>query len=38
VITNNHFESKAGVNAIELKAMITGVRGRAADLIQKYPN
>src|SRR5439155_26956145 len=27
VITNNHFESKAGVNALELKAMITGKRG-----------
>jgi len=26
VITNNHFESKAGVNALELKAMITGKR------------
>src|SRR6476646_3840459 len=38
VITNNHFESKAGVNAIELKAMITGKRVAApATLIQKYP-
>ena len=38
VITNNHFESKAGVNAIELKAMITGKRAVApATLIQKYP-
>ncbi|MEY2393729.1 MAG: hypothetical protein QOF94_74, partial [Acidobacteriaceae bacterium] len=26
VITNNHFESKAGVNALELKAMISGKR------------
>src|ERR1700751_1864794 len=26
VITNNHFESKAGVNALELKSMITGRR------------
>jgi len=26
VITNNHFESKAGVNALELKAMVTGKR------------
>ena len=26
VITNNHYESKAGVNALELKAMISGKR------------
>lgn len=38
VITNNHFESKAGVNALELKTMISGKRGLApATLIQKYP-
>jgi len=38
VITNNHFESKAGVNAIELKSMITGQRVPAPPtLIQKYP-
>ncbi|HYM77767.1 MAG TPA: DUF72 domain-containing protein [Candidatus Dormibacteraeota bacterium] len=38
VITNNHFESKAGVNAIELKSMITGKRVPAPPtLIQKYP-
>ena len=38
VITNNHFESKAGVNALELKAMITGKRVSAPPpLIQKYP-
>jgi uncharacterized protein YecE (DUF72 family) len=38
VITNNHFESKAGVNALELKAMITGKRVLAPPtLIQKYP-
>lgn len=38
VITNNHFESKAGVNALELKAMITGKRVTAPEtLIQKYP-
>ncbi len=38
VITNNHFESKAGVNALELKAMI-GKRRVAAPrtLIEKYP-
>ena len=38
VITNNHFESKAGVNALELKAMIGGKRVTApSTLIQKYP-
>ena len=38
VITNNHFESKAGVNAIELKGMISGRRVPApATLIRKYP-
>ena len=38
VIANNHFESKAGVNALELKAMITGQRVLAPPtLIQKYP-
>jgi uncharacterized protein YecE (DUF72 family) len=38
VITNNHFESKAGVNALELKALLTGKRVLAPPtLIQKYP-
>ncbi len=38
VITNNHFESKAGVNALELKAMIGGKRVPAPfTLIEKYP-
>jgi uncharacterized protein YecE (DUF72 family) len=38
VIANNHFESKAGVNALELKAMVTGKRVAAPPtLIQKYP-
>lgn len=38
VITNNHFESKAGVNAIELKSMLTGKRvGAPPSLIQEYP-
>ncbi|MGA9391052.1 MAG: DUF72 domain-containing protein [Candidatus Sulfotelmatobacter sp.] len=38
VITNNHFESKAGVNALELKTMITGKRVLAPlTLMQKYP-
>ncbi|MGA2856400.1 MAG: DUF72 domain-containing protein [Candidatus Sulfotelmatobacter sp.] len=38
VITNNHFESKAGVNALELKAMVSGKRVPAPPtLIRKYP-
>ena len=38
VITNNHFESKAGVNALELKAMVSGKRVPAPPtLIEKYP-
>jgi uncharacterized protein YecE (DUF72 family) len=38
VITNNHFESKAGVNAIELKSMISGKRVTAPPtLIHTYP-
>jgi len=38
VITNNHFESKAGVNALELKSMISGKRVLAPPtLIEKYP-
>jgi uncharacterized protein YecE (DUF72 family) len=38
VITNNHFESKAGVNALELKAMISSKRVLAPPtLIEKYP-
>jgi uncharacterized protein YecE (DUF72 family) len=38
VITNNHFESKAGVNALELKAMVTGKRVAAPPtLVRKYP-
>jgi uncharacterized protein YecE (DUF72 family) len=38
VIANNHFESKAGVNALELKAMLGGGRVLAPPtLIAKYP-
>jgi uncharacterized protein YecE (DUF72 family) len=38
VITNNHFESKASVNALELKAMVTGKRVLAPPtLVRKYP-
>jgi uncharacterized protein YecE (DUF72 family) len=38
VITNNHFESKAGVNALQLKSMLSAKRVLAPPtLIQKYP-
>jgi uncharacterized protein YecE (DUF72 family) len=38
VVANNHFESKAGVNALELKAMIGNRRVLAPPtLIEKYP-
>ena len=38
VITNNHFESKAGVNALELKSMLSGRRVPAPPtLIKRYP-
>ena len=38
VITNNHFESKAGVNALELKALLTEKRVLAPrTLLEKYP-
>jgi uncharacterized protein YecE (DUF72 family) len=38
VITNNHFESKAGMNAIELKSMLAGKKVAAPPtLIEKYP-
>jgi len=38
VITNNHFEGRAGVNALELKAMLGRRRVQAPPtLIQKYP-
>jgi uncharacterized protein YecE (DUF72 family) len=38
VIANNRFEGKAGVNALELKAMISGKRVTAPPaLIEKYP-
>jgi uncharacterized protein YecE (DUF72 family) len=38
VITNNHFESKAGVNALELKSMLSGRRVLAPlALMEKYP-
>jgi uncharacterized protein YecE (DUF72 family) len=38
VVTNNHFEGKAGVNALQLKHMLTGQRVKApASLLQHYP-
>ena len=38
VVTNNHFEARAGVNALQLKNMLTGQRVKAPDpLIRKYP-
>ena len=38
VITNNHFEGRAGVNALELKSMLTGKRVKAPPpLLQHYP-
>ena len=38
VVTNNHFESKAGVNALQLKHMLTAQRVKApAVLLDHYP-
>lgn len=38
VVTNNHFEAKAGVNALQLKHMLSGQRVRAPDpLLRHYP-
>jgi uncharacterized protein YecE (DUF72 family) len=38
VITNNHFEAKAGVNALQLKHMLTGQRVKAPErLLKHYP-
>ncbi len=38
VVANNHFEAKAGVNALQLKHMLTGERGAAPEaLLQHYP-
>jgi uncharacterized protein YecE (DUF72 family) len=38
VVTNNHFEAKAGVNALELKHMLNGKRVTAPEpLIEHYP-
>ena len=38
VVTNNHFEARAGVNALQLKSMLTGQRVKAPPmLLRKYP-
>ena len=38
VVTNNHFEGKAGVNALELKHMLSGKRVLAPEtLLRHYP-
>jgi uncharacterized protein YecE (DUF72 family) len=38
VVTNNHFEGKAGVNALQLKHMLTGQRVKAPEpLLRHYP-
>ena len=38
VITNNHYDAKAGVNALQLKNLLTGKRGKAPEtLLQRYP-
>ncbi|HEV7218949.1 MAG TPA: DUF72 domain-containing protein [Terriglobales bacterium] len=38
VVANNHFEAKAGVNALQLKHMLTGQRVRAPQpLLSHYP-
>jgi uncharacterized protein YecE (DUF72 family) len=38
VVANNHFEARAGVNALQLKHMLTGRRVQAPrPLLEKYP-
>jgi uncharacterized protein YecE (DUF72 family) len=38
VVTNNHFEARAGVNALQLKSMLTGKRVKAPpQLLGRYP-
>ena len=38
VVANNHFEAKAGVNALQLKHMLTGRRVKATEpLLTHYP-
>jgi len=38
VVTNNHFEAKAGVNALQLKTLLSGQRVKAPEpLLRRYP-
>ncbi len=38
VITNNHYDAKAGVNALQIKNMLTGRRVKATEsLLEHYP-
>ena len=38
VVANNHFEAKAGVNALQLKNLLTGNRVKAPEpLLRHYP-
>ncbi len=38
VVTNNHFEAKAGVNALQLRSLLTGERVKAPEpLLRRYP-
>ena len=38
VVTNNHFEAKAGVNGLQLKHMLSGQRVHAPEpLLRHYP-
>jgi len=38
VITNNHYQGRAGANALELKSMLSGQRVKAPpDLLETYP-
>ena len=38
VVANNHFEAKAGVNALQMKHMLSGRRVKATEtLLKHYP-
>ena len=38
MVTNNHFEAKAGVNALQLKTLLSGQRVKAPEpLLRRYP-
>jgi hypothetical protein len=36
VVANNHFEAKAGVNALRLKHMLSGQRVKATEALLKH--